>query len=356
MKLVKSGFNIFVKRKYDGKEQPPKSSTTTTTPAIIASDESASVSTTVSSVGVTKSDECQVRDLGDGAILRYYPNFLTFEEQKKLYEHLLSDISVQWTQGQYKGYPLPRMLWSMRSPDLKLVDNPVDEKVHAIVDASEQSTTLKPTASTDSVDSSSLSDLKSSLSSPIVPKVKLVFDTSYQKYTGTGSSVWTLLMEQLKSRIEKQFATKINYCQLNYYRDGQDSISWHSDHELLPGDCIYSVSLYLEPTIKREFLLWAKSAGFPLYKSKADALATDSKQSKNNKSKGKSKVVLNERGKLVLTPTALEEFVKQVVSYWLTAGSLLVMNYDAANDKYWHSLPKDDDVKDGRINITFRWT
>lgn len=341
MKAIKRP-NIFVKRKYD------KDTAVSVPVPVQLSPTTSSIPT--APTAVSSADECQVRDLGDGAIVRYYPNFLTFEEQKELYEHLLSDMSVQWTQGKYKGYPLPRMLWSMRSPDLKLADTneKVDEKTSADtkvkIENEGRSTKLESAVST-------------AMSSPITPVVKLTFDTSYQKYTGTGSSVWTLLMAKLKTRIERQFNIIINYCQLNYYRDGQDSISWHADHELLPMDCIYSVSLYLKPEMKREFLLWAKSAGFPKHKSKADAAAADAKKSKS-KTGGNSgnarKVVLNERGKVVLASTALEEFMAQVVSYWLTPGSLLVMNYAAANSKYWHTAPKDDEVKDGRINITFR--
>ena len=98
----------------------------------------------------------------------------------------------------------------------------------------------------------------------------------------------------------------MNYAQLNYYRDGQDYIGWHSDSEVEKGDLIASISLGAE----RKFSLRHKD-----YKTNDDI---------------------------------------PKYNFKLGNGSLLIMDYNTAN-KYWkHCLPKMKNISDGRINITFR--
>lgn len=145
------------------------------------------------------------RWLSSLAVVNYYENFLDFKEQKDLYDHLLTDPTVKWKQGKYGDITLPRLLWSMRGKGKSL-------------------------------------------------------NTDYQQYTGTGASVWTKPIEEIKNRLEAMFpGVTITYCQMNYYRDGKDHISWHSDRELLPGDSIYSLSL----GCPRTFLMKPKNDAFP---------------------------------------------------------------------------------------------
>lgn len=140
--------------------------------------------------------------------MQYYENFLTDEEQKALFDHLLTDPSVKWQQGKYGERKLPRMLWSMRDAAIK-----PDE-----------------------------------------------LNTHYQQYTGTDSTPFTKPMENLRRKIEEKFpGLKLTYCQLNYYRDGKDAIGFHQDKELHDKHSIYSISL----GCTRTFILKPKEKSLP---------------------------------------------------------------------------------------------
>ncbi len=124
-----------------------------------------------------------------------------------------------------------------------------------------------------------------------------------KSYTITGSSVWSKEVEKLKTKVEKIIKKKIRYAQINYYRNGNDYIGWHTDSEVIEGDLIASISI--GATRKFQFR------------------AID----KNNK----EKYQIN-----------------------LTNGSLIVFDYSAAKKDWKHRIPKEPKVEDGRINITFR--
>lgn len=51
---------------------------------------------------------------------------------------------------------------------------------------------------------------------------------SRKKYIGAP---WNQKVCELKKLVEEKTNTKFNSCLLNYYRDGQDSMGWHSDDE-----------------------------------------------------------------------------------------------------------------------------
>ena len=42
---------------------------------------------------------------------------------------------------------------------------------------------------------------------------------------------WTPLLADLRARIEETVGESFNSVLLNYYRDGRDSVAWHSDDE-----------------------------------------------------------------------------------------------------------------------------
>lgn len=42
---------------------------------------------------------------------------------------------------------------------------------------------------------------------------------------------WTPLLNEIRQRIEKEVGQSLNAVLLNHYRDGQDSMGWHSDAE-----------------------------------------------------------------------------------------------------------------------------
>lgn len=42
---------------------------------------------------------------------------------------------------------------------------------------------------------------------------------------------WNLLLQKIKSQIERVFNTNFTTVLLNYYRNGKDSNGWHADNE-----------------------------------------------------------------------------------------------------------------------------
>lgn len=63
----------------------------------------------------------------------------------------------------------------------------------------------------------------------MVPDPRL---TAY--YGGANGHPWTALLLEIKEQVEAQCNINFNRVLLNYYRDGNDSVSWHSD--TLPAD------------------------------------------------------------------------------------------------------------------------
>ena len=43
---------------------------------------------------------------------------------------------------------------------------------------------------------------------------------------------WTPLLSEIRQRVEQAVGQRLNGVLLNYYRDGQDSMGWHSDDEV----------------------------------------------------------------------------------------------------------------------------
>jgi len=190
----------------------------------------------------------EIIKLSDTAEIIYLKDFLSDELQQELYKHLISNDNIKWTQGVYnifgKSVNTPRLLWAMRDEE-SMVN---------------------------------------------------------EKYTVTDSCVWTDLIKRVKIAIEHIINRKLTYAQLNYYRNGEDYIGWHTDKELSDGDIIVSLSLGATRTFQFHQI-----------------------SNKDNKYE-------------------LE----------LEGGSLLIMNSAAAKSEFKHQLPKRKKVKEGRINITFR--
>ena len=113
---------------------------------------------------------------------------------------------------------------------------------------------------------------------------------------------WPERLREIKDKVEAYVGTRYNICLCNYYETGRNNIGWHSDREeaLSPAN-IASISLGA-----------ARSFGF---------------QHINN---------ADERYVMVLEP-----------------GSLLVMG-NGCQEEYRHALLPDKDLKEGRINLTFR--
>ena len=143
-----------------------------------------------------------------------------------------------------------------------------------------------------------------------VPRLTAWFGDPRATYSYSGITMtpeaWTPLLLELKSLVEpKALGTPFNSVLLNLYRDGNDSVSWHSDDEpeLGTNPVIASVSL-------------GQARTFRLKHKRDDSIP----------------------------PVEIE----------LTHGSLLVMS--GALQHFWkHQLPKRKSKSLGpRINLTFR--
>ena len=63
----------------------------------------------------------------------------------------------------------------------------------------------------------------------VVPDPRLI-----ASYGGPGGLQWTDTLLEIKSKVEETIGITFNRVLLNYYRDGNDSVAWHSD--TLPSD------------------------------------------------------------------------------------------------------------------------
>lgn len=139
-----------------------------------------------------------------------------------------------------------------------------------------------------------------------IPRLQAWFGDANMPYTYSGLTMqplaWTPSLLAIKSLLENKLNQSFNSALVNLYRDGQDTVGWHSDDEPELGNSPTIASVSLGAT--RKFQLKHKQLDKKL---------------------------------------ALE----------LTAGSLLVMA--GYMQTYWqHCLPRTKRVQSPRINITFR--
>ncbi len=139
-----------------------------------------------------------------------------------------------------------------------------------------------------------------------IPRLQAWYGEPQYTYTYSGLALspqpLTPCLSALKAKVEHFTGITFNSLLANLYRDGNDSVSWHSDDEPELGDCPVIASLSFGET--RNFQL--------KHKIKGDKLNID-----------------------------------------LTAGSLLLMS--GTTQHFWsHCVPKTKRVKSPRINLTFR--
>jgi alkylated DNA repair dioxygenase AlkB len=129
---------------------------------------------------------------------------------------------------------------------------------------------------------------------------------AHYRYSGLQLSPlpWSETLLQLRQRVEHVTHARYNSVLLNLYRDGQDSMGWHSDDEPELGATPTIASLSLGET--RRFQLKPRQRG-----------------------------------------------AGETVSLALGPGSLLVMR-GTTQAHYLHSIPKEKRVTAPRINLTFR--
>jgi len=121
------------------------------------------------------------------------------------------------------------------------------------------------------------------------------------RYSGTENTAlpWTATLLEIKRKIEV-VQGEYNYCLLNLYRSGADSVAWHADNEPEMGDVIGSLSLG----------------------------ATRTFRIRHNKSKETREFPVG-NGTLIIMAGAMQQFWK-------------------------HEIPKTNETVGERINLTFR--
>jgi len=137
-----------------------------------------------------------------------------------------------------------------------------------------------------------------------VPRLTAWFGSGAYTYSGIQMQPhqWTDLLLAIKAKVEAISGGHFNSVLLNLYRNGNDSVSWHSDDEPELGDSPAIASLSFGAT--RSFLLKHKST-------------------------------------------------KQTIKLDLSHGSLLLMQ--GSTQTHWlHSVPKTKKPTAARINLTFR--
>ncbi|EMI18373.1 alkylated DNA repair protein [Rhodopirellula maiorica SM1] len=84
------------------------------------------------------------------------------------------------------------------------------------------------------------------------------------RYSGLDNVAlpWTDTMHQIKERLEA-VQGKYNYCLLNRYRDGADSMGWHADDEPEMGNVIGSVSFGATRTFRIRHNRSKETMSFP---------------------------------------------------------------------------------------------
>ena len=139
------------------------------------------------------------------------------------------------------------------------------------------------------------------------PRLTAWYGDNGKRYSYSGitlqASPWTAELEEIKNQLYEELGLVFNSVLLNLYRNGQDSVGWHSDAEQTLGDNPTIASISLGAT--RRFLMQHK-------KHKTEKVALD-----------------------------------------LPAGSLLLTQ--GVTQHYWrHCVPKTKRTVGPRINLTFR--
>jgi alkylated DNA repair dioxygenase AlkB len=122
------------------------------------------------------------------------------------------------------------------------------------------------------------------------------------RYSGTENPAlpWTPTLLEIKHAIEAEFG-KYNFCLLNRYRSGRDSVSWHADDEPEMGNVIASLSLGATRTFRIR-----------------------------------------------------HNVTREMRTFEVASGTLLIMAGTMQN--FWqHDVPKTTRDVGERINLTFRW-
>ncbi|HEY0961173.1 MAG TPA: alpha-ketoglutarate-dependent dioxygenase AlkB [Pseudomonadales bacterium] len=139
----------------------------------------------------------------------------------------------------------------------------------------------------------------------VVPRLQAWYGERRYGYSGLRLAPlpWTSTLASIRQRITEYCGVEFNSVLINYYRDGRDSVAWHSDDERELGPDPLIASLSLGATRRFEMKHRALKAS-------------------------KMRMMLDN-------------------------GSLLIMG--SGMQRHWmHQLPKDPHVDTARLNLTFR--
>lgn len=243
----------------------------------------------------------------DGALIELYPNFLPSYEATQLYKELknLTDWKIGETMTKGGMKKTSRLIMGLVNPNVNQ-NVKLEDPVGSSADSSSSASPKRPLhAARENI-------IKASDELPNTPAEAETQKESYD--------VFPPLLMAAHEKIKELTGETFNYAYLNYYRDGNDHIGFHSDKEdtLEAGSTIASLSL----GATRDFII--RHIG-------------DTRLAQNM-SDDKLRV------------EALEA-AKETIS--LKAGSLLLMK-KLTQKVYHHHVPKRINVKSPRINITFR--
>ncbi|WP_238360574.1 alpha-ketoglutarate-dependent dioxygenase AlkB [Iningainema tapete] len=168
----------------------------------------------------------------------------------------------------------------------------------------------------------------------LVPRKETIYGDPGCDYLYSGSvhlspKPWTEELQFLKEFIESLTGYKFHIVIGNLYRDGQDSIGWHSDSEPSMGLNPAIASVTLGATRKFSIRQKVKSE----YRTRKTELHIENSHMWNQGNPQRDR--------------------PEATHYWLEHGSLLIM-HPGCQEGWVHQVPKTKKPVGQRINLTFR--
>ncbi|KAJ5618576.1 hypothetical protein N7528_006687 [Penicillium herquei] len=165
-------------------------------------------------------------------------------------------------------------------------------------------------------------------------------------------------LDTLRQSVEKATGARYNFCLVNYYASGEDSISFHSDDERFLGSQpnIASLSLGGEREFHMKHKPISESGSMNMNMNGGTNKAIASTPASAVESEPSSKLKGSTNGPAFLSPSGAGTGT-QALKMGLLSGDMIVMRGDTQAN-WLHSIPKrrgrGGDAIRGRINITFR--
>jgi len=105
----------------------------------------------------------------------------------------------------------------------------------------------------------------------LIPRLQAWYGDATYRYSGLKMTplAWTAVLLEIKRSVEVLSGTRFNSVLLNLYRDGNDSVGWHSDDEPELGEAPVIASMSLGAS--RDFSLRQKKPGVGKLKLRLDS-------------------------------------------------------------------------------------